>query len=149
MENQKRTKTLQKLVSEYYTLLRGHIIEKPTQLLRIVDIKDTKHKEHPHKNFRVYISRKALKHFVESRKEELEKRHTSAETLLMILFAVEKIPEVFLSFDKYEYETNPQKYFYTKHYGHKNPSLRIFVEKKDMNALEICSMHFTKNKKEK
>lgn len=144
MESQKRQTTLKRLVEEYYSLIVGHIIEKPDELLRVVDIKETQRQKHPHKKFRVYISRKALKHFVESRKEELKKRHTVAEALLKILFAVEQISEVFLNFDKYEYE--PEKHFYTKHYSGE-PSLRIFVEERKVNSLEICSIHFTKHKK--
>src|SRR3989344_2483226 len=144
MKNQKRATTLKKLAEEYYSLAVGYIIERPDELLRVVDVKETQHQKHPHKKFRVYISRKSLKHFVESRKEELRKRHTFAEAVVKILFAIEQISEVFLNFDKYEYE--PEKHFYIKHYSGE-PSLRIFVEEKNINSLEICSIHFTKHKK--
>lgn len=148
MERQKRISILKKLVEEYFTYNKGSMIEKPQELFRVVDIKEPVNERHPHRGFRVYISRKALKHFVESRKEELGKRHSVLEVSVSVFSAIEKIPEVFLSFDRYEYESNLEKYFYTKHYGDE-PSLRILVQQKRRKSLEIRSMHFTRRRSEK
>jgi len=140
--------TIRDLVREYYTLKDGALIDKHNELLRIIDIESIKHEKHPHKTFRVYVSRKALKHFIEERKKELSKNNKEADILLKICFIVEQIPEVIVNFDRYEYECEPTKYFYTKYYPGE-PSLRILCEpsKNKENSLEICSMHYTKQQK--
>ena len=140
---------LRELTKEYYPLPSGALISKPKELLRVIDIKSTKHTKHPHETFRVYITRRALKHIVEQRSSELSKAHNEAEILLKVCFAIEQIPEIINSFDKYEYEHSPEKYFYTKHYPG-NPSIRILCEpsKSRDNSLEICSIHFKRQKKE-
>ena len=99
---------------------------------------------------RVYISRKALKHFVESRKAELKKYHTDEEALKKIDFAIGEIKEVVINYHSYERQRaddGKEKHFYTRNYYSKGePSIRILLEEKD-DGLEICSLHFTKNKK--
>jgi len=137
---------LANLIGEYYGLPNGFIIDKATEILRVAKIEDGKHAEnHPHYQHRVYITRRAVKHFVEERKAELSINHTPAEVLTKITFAAEQIPEIIINFDRYEYE--PPKHFYTRHYLGE-PSIRILCEKKDRH-LEICSIHFVKKKKEK
>lgn len=147
-----KTNALIELTGEYYRLDDGVIIEKPTELLRVTEVKDGKHEKHPHKDHRVYISRKALKHVVEQRRAQLAKHHTPIKVLQKISFAIEQISEVIVNFDKYEYEVNPEKYFYTKHYKGE-PSIRILCEiKRDEtkdSILEICSVHFRKQQKDK
>ncbi len=51
----------------------GAPIENYIELLRVFTIRGSSYAKHPHKMMRVYISRKSLKHFVESRKYELAK----------------------------------------------------------------------------
>lgn len=147
-----KTNTLLELTGEYYRLDIGVLIEKPTELLRVTEVKDSKHEKHPHKEHRVYISRKALKHVVEERRTQLTKHHTPVEVLQKISFAIEQMPEVIVNFDKYEYEVSPEKHFYTKHYKGE-PSIRILCEIKTDEAkdvvLEICSVHFRKQQKDK
>lgn len=133
------------LVGEYYKLSEKALIDKPRELLRVVDIKDGKHENHPHKGKRVYFSRKAIKHFVEERKSQLSKKHTPVEVLQKITFAAEQISEVIINFDKYEYEVEPEKHFYIKHYSGE-PSIRILCEHIEGN-IEICSIHFKKQQK--
>ncbi len=79
----RRLNKIKRLTREYYDLDHGSLIEKHTELLRAFDVRGSKHKGHPHKNIRVYISRKSLKHFVESRKKELSKNHTAEQTLVI------------------------------------------------------------------
>jgi len=143
-----RTKKLIKLAKEYYELPDGVIIDKPDQLLRVARVKNTKHAKHPHRDFRIYISRRALKHVVEVRRKELSKKHTEAQILLKICFAIEQIPEVIKNFDKYEYEYEPGKHFYTKNYRGE-PSIRVLCEQRDIekSMLQICSIHFRKPQK--
>jgi hypothetical protein len=141
----RRLRNIKKLVRNYYDLEYGELIEKHTELLRIFTIRGSKHNDHPHKMMRVYISRRALKHFVESRKKELSLKHTEKETLDNICFAIDTLPETIINFTGYE--LIPPKHFYIKDYSHfGKPHLRILVEPKDY-GLEICSIHFTKHKR--
>lgn len=142
---------MRELAKHYYSLKYGELIEKPNELLRVAIVKSTKHAKHPHDNFRVYLSRRALKHIVETRKLELSKNHKEAEVLMKICLTIEQIPNILMNFDKYEYEHEPEKYFYTKHYPGE-PSIRILCERSKEPvttlALEICSIHFTKPRRE-
>lgn len=144
----RRLSRIKRLMKEYYGLDCGSLIEKHTELLRAFDVRGSKHKGHPHKNLRVYISRKSLKHFVESRKKEFSKNHTTEQTLIAVFFAIDNLQETITHFDFYEYEP-PIKHFYTKDYSHiGKPSLRVLLELKD-SKLEISSIHFQKYKKKK
>lgn len=145
-ENPHRVMTLRELIGEYFGLPKGELIDKPAELLRVADIKDGKHADHPHKGKRVYISRRAFKHFIEERKDQLSINHAPVEVLGKITFVAEQISEVVINFDKYEYEAEPPKYFYTKHYVGE-PSIRILCEIIDADRLEICSIHFKKKQK--
>lgn len=139
--------TIRDLAMEYFALAKGALIEKHDEILRIIDVEGGKHENHPHKGFRIYISRRSVKHFVEERRAELFKSHASADALTKICSAIEQIPEVIINFDKYEYEVYPEKYFYTKHYPG-GPSIRILCER-GIDGLYICSMHFKKQQKDK
>jgi len=140
--------TLADLVGEYYKLEDGFIIDKALEPLRVADIKDGKYAEkHPHHGYRVYITRRAVKHFVEERRRELSKKHKPAEVLTKITFAAEQIEDVVINFDLYELEP-PEKHFYIKFYSGE-PSIRILCEPSGEQRLEICSIHFQKKKKRK
>ena len=149
---EKRIERIKKLAREYYSLEKGVLIEKHTELLKIFDIKgfDTVDK-HPHKDKRVCISRKAIKHFVERRKAELEKNHTTEEVLRKVSFALNEIPNIVLHYDLYtrereKSENEKEKHFYTKNYTHQGePSIRILFDERG-DTLEVRSLHFTKNK---
>ena len=137
---QRRLQNIKKLLKLYYSLARGELIEHHTELLRVFDIRGSKHDAHPHKMLRVYISRRSLKHFVESRKLELEKYHTQEKTLESICFAIDSIQKTIINFDTYEFE--PPKHFYLKDFSSAGkPFLRILLELKD-SRLEIISIHF-------
>lgn len=146
MADSHKIKILKNLIGEYYSLENGALIDKPSELLRVVDIKSKNNEKHPHKDMRVYISRKAIKHFVEERKAQLSKSHTPVEVLTKITFAAEQISEVIINFNKYEFEP-PESHFYIKHYQGE-PSIRILCEVKN-ESLEICSIHFRKKEKQK
>lgn len=137
----RRIARIKKLAREYYDMPDKTFIEKPLERLRLFDIRASKHgTKHPHKMKRVYISRKALKHFIERRKGELSKSHTKEETLKKIDFALEQIQEVITDFDRYEYE--PEKHFYSKNYQSAGePQIRILLEEKG-DVLEVRSFHF-------
>jgi len=145
-EISKRFMRLKMLAEEYFALPDGALIEFHLQLLRIFDIRRSKHgKSHPHNKKWVCISRRSLKHYVESRRKELLKNHPEAETLNKILFGIENIKETIADFDKYELE--PPSHAYSKDYSNIGfPSLRIMLDLKGRH-LEIRSIHFTKTKK--
>ncbi|MDB5255086.1 MAG: hypothetical protein JWL92_462 [Candidatus Nomurabacteria bacterium] len=142
----KRLAHLKKLVKIYVGLERGSLINKHLELLRICTIQNSVHPEHPHDMVRVYISRKALKHFVESRSYELRIRHTSEQIIENICFALDSIQETITNFDRYELERPEAKHFYTKDYSVLGrPQLRIVLEYTD-DKLEIVSIHFRERK---
>jgi len=139
----KRIKSIKKLVNTYINFERGVLIDKHLEQLRVFSVRGSINKKHPHKNKRVYISRRALKHFVESRKEELGKHHTKDQVSENIYFAIEHLQETVVHFEHYEY-TPPRNHFYTKNYHHVQKSkLRVLVEENN-DSLEIISIHFRK-----
>ncbi|MEK7068198.1 MAG: hypothetical protein AAB964_00080 [Patescibacteria group bacterium] len=141
---------IKRLAREYYELPDKAPIERHAERLRLFDIRGSKHgKKHPHQMKRVYMTRMALKHFVESRKAELMRRHTTEEALKKIDFALEQMQEVLTNFDSYEYQPNGEKYFFTKDYQSiGQPPIRILLVAVNKH-LEICSFHFRKPDKTK
>jgi len=134
--------TLIELVHEYFDLPDGLIIENHTELLKVVDIKMTI-TEHPHINKKVYITRRALKHFVESRRADLLKKHTVEEALQRIVFTISVVSEVILEFENYEL-IPPNNHFYNKDYStYGMPMVRVLLEAKD-DFLCVKSIHFAK-----
>jgi hypothetical protein len=140
----RRISKIKKLVKIYYRLEKGALIEGHTDLLRVFDVRGSIHQnKHPHKNLRVYISRKSLKHFVESRKGEMIRKHTEEVIINRISFALDNLQETITHFDNYTFEP-PEKYIYVKDYSHSGePHLRIIVEC-IQEKLEIKSIHFQK-----
>ena len=139
----KRLHTIKKLVREYLLLEKGVSIEKHAELLRVFDISGSVNKKHPHKNKRVYISRRALKHYVESRKEELGKHHAEDDVIDSIYFVIDHLQETVIDFEHYEY-VPPERHFYTKDFYHLQKSkIRVLVEEKG-TWLEVRSVHFRK-----
>ena len=136
---------LLELAREYFLLEEGILIEHHGEMLKILEIDDS-NSEHPHKQHKVYITRRALKHVVESRKKDLVKKHTHEQAEIMVVFVVEMIPLVIQDFDIYELEP-VNKHFYTKDFSDKGmPSVRVLVEK-DEEDIFIRSVHFAKRTK--
>jgi hypothetical protein len=122
---------LEKLVHEYFHMEYKSPIENHLKLLKVFFLKNTG----------IYISRRSLKHFVESRKKELLVNHTKERALASIIFAVRHISETITQFDSYKTQY-PNRYLYTKDYSSTgSPRLRIILETVD-NHLEIVSIHF-------
>lgn len=135
---------IKELANEYFLLEKGALIEKYSELLKIGDISGHTYTHHPHDRYRIYISRRALKHFVEERKEGFLVNHSEEEALAGIYFGIDMILDVITDFDRFEQEPKelPQKYFYSKDYSYLGKSaVRVLVEKKGSN-LEIRSIHF-------
>lgn len=132
------------LAKEYFGYDKYHLIDKHFELLKICIIRGSKDVAHPHNLFHVYISRKALKHFVDSRKNDYGKYHSKEETFTMLFFIINSLKEAIVDFSQYTFEP-PNKHFYIKVFSGR-PSIRILLEVKE-NRLEIVSIHFQKNKK--
>jgi hypothetical protein len=93
----------------------------------------------------IYISRKALKHFVESRKKEMIENHTMQEILDKLYFAVDNVIETYSFYDKFDIEKTG-RLIYIKYFTKlRSSNLRIVFERVE-NRLEICSIHFQKYK---
>ena len=148
--DEKRIEKIKELAKIYYFLEVGALIDKHLELLRVFDIRGFENvATHPHRDKRVYILRRALKHFVEERKTELKKYHTEDEALQRIDFAISEIKEVVVNYHSYTRERidgENEKHFYVRNYQGE-PSIRVLLEEKPEN-LEICSLHFTKNRKQ-
>lgn len=119
------------MVRNYYDLENGFYIAYPNELLKIAN------------NPTVWISRKALKHFVERRKSELKGREIE-EVLFKLYFAIEYAEIVIQKHDnllKDDFKTIFSKFFIEL-----DVSIRIVVEDFD-DRKEIKSIHFQKYKK--
>jgi len=139
---------LEKLTVEYFYLDHGILIENYLELLKIAKVSESADPNHPHLGMNLFISRRALKHFVESRKKELLVHHSEEKTLELLLFATKNLKEIICDFDSYEYRP-PNCHFYLKDYSHIGKSnVRILVENVN-EKLEIVSIHFKKNTKKK
>lgn len=83
------------------------------------------------------MSKRALKHFVESRKRQ-------NLSIVYMNFIIEHIQETLSSPNMMVYKSTQQVYF-SKDYHHKGkPCVRIILDICKDNRLEICSMHFQK-----
>ena len=142
MSTAERIARIKMLAQEYFVLPDKALIEKYDERLRIFDIEESRHDKHPHKNIRVYMSRRSLKHFVEERKHDLLKRHSPEETIEVISFVLDSLKETVTNFDVYEFE--PPKHFYTKDFSQLGrPAIRVLLNDAD-DGLEIRSMHLNK-----
>lgn len=133
------------LVHEYFLLDDGFLIHHHEELLKLLEISNSS-ENHPHKDRRVYITRRALKHIVESRRKDLSKRHSTEETVTNIVFAVQSIAEIIIHFDHYELEPD-NKHFYTKDFSSSGmPKIRVLLNS-DGDSLLVQSVHFVKRTK--
>jgi len=138
--------TILKLVNHFITLQKGTLIKNHRELVEFFNIIKSKHEKHPHKNKKVYISRKSLKHFTERRMEDFIKNHTKKESIESILFLINNTKETIINFDSYEYKP-PISHFYKKDYSNiGEPTIIVLLEENEKN-LEIKSIYFNKVRK--
>lgn len=96
-------------------------------------------------DYDVYISRKSLKHFVESRKKEMFDTHEEFEIFNKLYFAIDNVILTYSTFDKF-IPKDSNRYIYVKYFESlKMINLRIVLELVS-NRLEVCSIHFQKHK---
>jgi predicted nucleic acid-binding OB-fold protein len=96
-------------------------------------------------NYNIYISRKSLKHFVESRKKEMFNSHTEVEIFNKLFFAIDNVICTYISYDEMM-QKDSNRMIYVKYFENiKLVNLRIVLESVS-DRLEICSIHFQKHK---
>lgn len=134
---------VKELFQEYYELPHGELIEKHTEIIYLYKIHN---KEHYHHGKHLCISRKSIKHFIESRKDQLLKNHSSQITREVIEYVFSEIITTVTDYYSYEHE-KPNRYLFTRKSVHTRiPAIRIITE--EINSeLHIISIHITKNKK--
>lgn len=113
----------------------GVIIDRPRDLIKF------------HHSYDIYISHRALKHFVESRKYEMKESFSDEDIINNLLYAVDNVILTYEDFDKIEFK-DPDRIIYSKNYTEINKSIRIVLQVVQ-NRLEICSIHFQKSKNKK
>lgn len=112
----------------------GVPIDKHDELLRVIS------------NPLTYISRRALKHFVERRKSEMFTTKDRIEIFNRLYFAIDNLELSILKYDELIVEENDKK-IYLKNFGIEiKSSIRIVTERIGDHQ-EIKSIHFHKNKK--
>ncbi len=132
----KNTELLLNIVEQYFKLKDGELIEKHLELIKIFNRSEQQ----------ILISRKALKHFVESRKRELSINHSDKNIIELLKFAISNIENVFTSYDSADIGEQGRKIL-SKDYSNLGfPHLRIVYDEKN-NNLEIVSIHFRKNRR--
>ena len=121
------------LIKIYYHMDHGVLIDNHLELMRFDD------------RYTIYISRKALKHFVESRKKEMVETHTEEEILNKLYFAVDNVVVTYVNYDEFKINVL-QRLIYTKYFNElAYHSLRIVADNVS-NTFEVCSIHFQKRK---
>jgi hypothetical protein len=92
----------------------------------------------------VYISKRALKHFVESRSTEMAENYNKDTILEKIYYIIDNAENVLNIYDVFQNMNN--RYYFTKHYWNQDkPSIRIVLELID-DHFEIVTMHYKKTK---
>ncbi len=92
----------------------------------------------------VSISRRALKHFVESRSSEMADSYENNSILEKMYYIIDNVEDVLNMYDVFQ--TMNGRYYFTKHYWKLDkPSIRIVLELVD-NHFEIVTMYYKKTK---
>jgi hypothetical protein len=138
---------LLELAQKYLCLPDKSLIEEPFEFLYVGTIPASRISIHPFRGYEIVISRRALKHFVDKRRAEMEKRHSHQEILEAVLFALRKIQEVIILHDSYEYI--PPRHYFTKAFPYLNKALIRIITDQKKDRLEICSIHFKTNRANK
>lgn len=140
-------KKILRLVRLYTNMADGTKIPMHTELIYLCNLRKTSIDSSSVFSLPVFISRKALKHFVESRRNELLKWHNSHTTNRYIEFIVLNVKNVLTLYDHITYDSNKNQASVSKSYlKFKKPNIKILIEQKDLR-FEVVSMHFTKIKK--
>lgn len=121
------------MIRDYYDLEVGFLIDRHLELLKVCS------------NPEVYISRKSLKHFVESRKAELQIRYEQKEVIRRLFFLIDAVERIMNGYDEEEIRDSG-RYIRTKYFYINRSAVRVVLDKKPRHW-EIVSIHFQKTKK--
>lgn len=91
----------------------------------------------------IYISKRALKHFVESRKKAFYNKNI-ATSLEYMDFIIDNIKRTLIVPNYIEIRNSRRVVFVRDYHSIGKPCLRIILDIVSRNRLEICSMHFQK-----
>ncbi len=92
----------------------------------------------------VYISKRALKHFVESRSTEMADNYENNIILEKMYYILDNVEDVLNNYDIFQ--TMNSRYYFTKHYWNLDkPSVLIVLELVS-DHFEIVTMHYKKIK---
>jgi hypothetical protein len=95
-------------------------------------------------NKEVYISKRALKHFVESRSTEMADSYENKVILEKMFYIIDNVEDVLNKHDVFQ--TMNGRYYFTKHFWNLDkPSIRIVLELIGYH-FEIVTMHYKKTK---
>lgn len=126
------------LTEQYFKMQPGELIDNYLELTELCNFQ----------NKTVFIKRKPLKHFVESRSKELVIHFNSDDKLILnlLISTLEKIEDVFLNYDTTDVGDKGRK-IVSKDFSHEGlPNLRIVYEDVQEH-IEIVSIHFRKLRK--
>ncbi len=112
---------------------QGFLIENHLKLIRL-DL-----------DYNIYISRRSLKHFVNSRKKEMIGSHGEGEIFERLYFAINNLILTCNFYDKIEAKSL-NRLIYTKYFTEsRHHSLRVVLDT-FFDHSEVCSIHFQKRK---
>lgn len=137
--------TIKVLINEYFLLPHGAFIERHLELFCIGEFDGAI--THPCSGCRIYISRRAIKHFVESRMRQLSRKDT-ADALQKIQLIFEAIPDILRA---HHHETQPDgKLVFRSQYpiDSRLQYARIILEQRS-DSFEIVSIHIRTEKKKR
>ena len=134
------SKELENKAIEYFILDKGVYIKDPESLLYIGDCIIESNL------YSVYFKNKSIKHFVERRKEDLAKRHSTEKSLEIILAMVGDLSLLLTSYTSIEINTKRANSFLVyKAFENvnKTPVTAVLLKENSENVL-IISYYFTK-----
>lgn len=136
-----------RLIRIYFKMNDGIKIPEHTELIYLCNLEKLDIKNENVFNLPVFVSRKALKHFVESRRNELAKWHDFYTTREYIEFIVFNVKDVLTMYDTLTHDSAKNQISVSKSYiKFEKPNIKILIEQKGAR-FEVISMHFTKIKK--
>lgn len=135
----KQEEFVRSLLLEYFVLPEGYLIPFFGQVIYLFEVNMIG------KEYKICISRRSLKHFVESRRRELLRKHSEKDSLGMICFAFDSLREVII-FPDFIDTTNTSLSYFKDYSKFGKPMMCVIMDIKN-ERLEIKSIHFTRKKK--
>ena len=130
---------LEKIAESFFELEIGLQILDPDELIFVSNI------EIEDKIFKTYFKRKTLKHFIERRKQDLQKRNASEKVLKIILKMLSDLPIALKEYTSLEINKDRNNsYLVYKDFKNEKTPVTIVLEKSSKQGCIIISYYFTK-----